>query len=730
MNVLIKTYDFFCRHRRALWLLLAVLLAAALWLASRLRYHEDIFDFLPNDAEYTESMRVYTSLSEASRIVILFEGANADSIGEAIDAMAECRPDIIAELDMEGFLARLDDVYAHMPYFLSAADYDTLETRMQDLDHWLQVDRNILAMPGTSFLRSSVTSDPLRLIPISMGANGQYAGAQSAFTAYNGYMMTADHRIGFAFCDSPYGSTESGRNALLVDSLQTLSDSLMTVYPNVNIRLLGAPVIAVGNARCIKHDSIVAILVSMLLIALLLLYAFPRRRDMLLIALSVGFGWICGMAALALSGMQVSVIVLGIGAILIGIAVNYPLHILVHQRYTTSVRQTLQEVLTPLVVGNITTIGAFLALLPLSSPALRQLGIFAAAMFVGTIVFCVIFLPHLMTAEPTPVRDLPLLTLSPKMKKTAYGFFAVLFLICCFTGHADGLFDANLSHINYMTQAQRADFAYFESLSPVSDEPAYLVSSAREELNHRLKLWDAFWARHDVDSLASALSEAAVRNSFRANTFEPFVDIIRTNNEVDSRQPVSELTPEQLAQLWPGRFDTEALNRYIASSLSNNFDYLGAVCSLIVLVFLCLSFRSILLGLIAFLPMLLSWVLIFSLMQFFGLQFNIVNVILATFIFGQGDDYTIFVLEGLVYEERTGKPILPQYKQSILLSALIMLLAIGVLVFATHPAMFSLGAVTLIGMSCVVLMAFVVPPLCMRIVLRIPWVRNRILKQQ
>ena len=55
--------------------------------------------------------------------------------------------------------------------------------------------------------------------------------------------------------------------------------------------------------------------------------------------------------------------------------------------------------LSPLVVGNITTVGAFLALVPLQAAALRHLGIFAASMLIGTILFCIFVLPHLMSTE-------------------------------------------------------------------------------------------------------------------------------------------------------------------------------------------------------------------------------------------------------------------------------------------------------------------------------------------
>jgi 1-acyl-sn-glycerol-3-phosphate acyltransferase len=96
-------------------------------------------------------------------------------------------------------------------------------------------------------------------------------------------------------------------------------------------------------------------------------------------------------------------------------------------------------------------------------------------------------------------------------------------------------------------------------------------------------------------------------------------------------------------------------------------------------------------------------------MHLTGIQFNIVNIILATFIFGQGDDYTIFITEGLLYEYSTGKPRLASYKHSVVISALIMFAGIGCLVVAKHPALQSLALVTIVGMATVVLMASFLP---------------------
>ena len=167
-----------------------------------------------------------------------------------------------------------------------------------------------------------------------------------------------------------------------------------------------------------------------------------------------------------------------------------------------------------------------------------------------------------------------------------------------------------------------------------------------------------------------------------------------------------------------GAFDMTSLNGRVLGAMTDDFNYIGLACSLIVLLFLWLSFGRLRLALLAFLPMAIGWVWILGLMQLMDVQFNIVNIILATFIFGQGDDYTIFVVEGLLDDQRRGvvpgrghDSTLRRFRRSILLSAAIMFVGIGALILARHPALHSLAEVTIIGMGVVVVMAWVVPPL-------------------
>ena len=672
---LLLIYDLLTTRRRTLWAMVAGVCVVLAVLAATLRYNEDIMDFLPATPEEREAFRNYQAQQTVSQLVLIIDGEQADeALYEMESRLADCGYTLSTDPSEQ-----LQQLYGQLPYLIADSTYarfDSLFTP-QAIRRALERDKRILATPGGSMLAPAIQADPLGLVELSTLSN-----QQSASRAYG-------------FLPSPYGGTESGRNAALIDSLEHIASEVTAAMPQRYIRWVGAPVISVGNARRIKTDTLLCIALSLVLITALLAYAFPRRRDLWLIILAVSFGWLTAMAVLRLVTPAVSAVVLGIGSVLIGIAVNYPLHLLVHQRYTSSVRQTLDEVLSPLVTGNITTVGAFLALIPLQATAMRHLGIFAAAMLVGTILFCIFIMPHLMSAEPTPIREIKIRNEKFRIKDYKYIQWGVVVITVIFgiylllstiginsrpmrEGWGGSAFDFRLSTINYMTPEQRADMA---ALDAKRGDPGR---------------WTDYWQSHDANELILSIREQAQAAGFKPEAFEPFYELLR------SWQPVE---PVNLSDL--------------TKRLSDDFDYIGLCCSVIVFVFLWLSFRNLWLALIAFVPMALSWVWILALMQLFGLQFNIVNIILATFIFGQGDDYTIFIVEGLLYEHRTGRPILPQYRQSILLSALIMLIGIGILAFAVHPAMHSLGVITLLGMSVVLLMALTVPPLLFRLYTRI-----------
>ncbi|MBQ1676173.1 MAG: acyltransferase, partial [Bacteroidaceae bacterium] len=349
-------------------------------------------------------------------------------------------------------------------------------------------------------------------------------------------------------------------------------------------------------------------------------------------------------------------------------------------------------------------------------------------------------------------------------------------------------FDSNMANINYMTDEQRSEMAYFQQIlsgdSATNMQTVYVVSSdstfdgalaesqkkqsaidslvsagtvashagvrqfiaSESEQSRRLERWKRFVGEHR-DVFGRVLSEESVKAGFSADAFSEFQMLVADTASLSAKPfeyfapltqqvfsgnlsfdketskcsvvdilKVDESRVGEVEALFSHSFDVQSMNSAISDSLSDNFNYIGWACSLIVFFFLWFSFGRIELAILSFLPMAVSWVWILGIMAIFGIKFNIVNIILATFIFGQGDDYTIFMTEGCQSEYAYRKPILASYKSSIIQSALIMFVGIGTLVVAKHPALFSLAIVTIIGMFCVVFMAYLLPPLLFGIV--------------
>lgn len=411
-ELILKIYDYLKTHRLS-GICSSVAITLILLLAvTRLNYKEDIADFLPIDSEHQNAMKVYQNISGASKIFAIFQYRNAvqsddpEILTHTIDAFVEnvekadsahVIRNLMAQVDLEKMNQITDFVYQNIPYFLTDADYrrmDSLLSQPDYIPHQLKADKQMLLFPTGGILSDNIQRDPLNLFtPILQKL--QHSESSLKYEMYDGYIFSPDMKKAIVMMDSPYGASETENNARLTQMLKDCAREASQSQPNIEIHIIGGPVIAVTNAHQIKTDSILSVSIAVVLILALLFFSFRSRRNLLLIALSIGWGWLFAIGGLALFHNQVSVIVIGISSIILGIAVNYPLHFIAHLSHTPDKRKALKEIVMPLLVGNVTTVGAFLALVPLKSVALRDLGLFSSLLLVGTIVFVLIYLPHL-----------------------------------------------------------------------------------------------------------------------------------------------------------------------------------------------------------------------------------------------------------------------------------------------------------------------------------------------
>ncbi len=160
--------------------------------------------------------------------------------------------------------------------------------------------------------------------------------------------------------------------------------------------------------------------------------------------------------------------------------------------------------------------------------------------------------------------------------------------------------------------------------------------------------------------------------------------------------------------------DRQQTNETFLGSLKENFEKLVDYSFIAVFFILLFAFRRIEMVIVTIIPILVSWVLTAGLMGMFGLQFNIINIIVCTLIFGIGVDYSIFMTAGMQKDHTFGTKELPTYKVSILLSVATTILGIGVLIFAKHPALYSIALIAMIGIFSALVNTFVLQPLAFR----------------
>ncbi len=254
--------------------------------------------------------------------------------------------------------------------------------------------------------------------------------------------------------------------------------------------------------------------------------------------------------------------------------------------------------------------------------------------------------------------------------------------------------------------------------------------------------WNAFWLKKGLEPTLKSITEAGENNHFKAGAFSSFVEVaikdysiitetefsgiiqIFLSNLINTKEgrvslvSVCKVSQDKKDDFFKAmstapdllvldkQFFTNKFFEILKEDFSKLINYSMVVVFLIVLLF----WGRIELALITFVPVVLSWYWTIGLMGLFDVHFNIFNIIICTFIFGLGVDYSIFIMQGLINNHKYGNHSIHPYKVSILLSICTTLIGVGVLIFAQHPALRSIATVTILGMVSVILITFTILP--------------------
>ncbi|MDP3297510.1 MAG: hypothetical protein Q8N09_07975 [Thermodesulfovibrionia bacterium] len=182
------------------------------------------------------------------------------------------------------------------------------------------------------------------------------------------------------------------------------------------------------------------------------------------------------------------------------------------------------------------------------------------------------------------------------------------------------------------------------------------------------------------------------------NLFERFIQ--KTNDDYmlmsffpDTKEYVDSMN--KISSRYPDTYMVSAavLSNTLSEVVSKDLKLMTwiAAISVIALTYLCFfNFRE---TLIALVPPLTSIVWLFGLMSLFGLSINAANMIAGVLAIGLASDYGIFMTYRSRGEMKTGTVL------AIILCTVTTLIGAGVLIFAKHPALSSVGITMVIGVS-------------------------------
>ncbi|UYQ93894.1 1-acyl-sn-glycerol-3-phosphate acyltransferase [Chitinophaga horti] len=799
-NFFIAIYNFFNKRKTLLWLCAALSFAFVAFFASRIKLEEDITRILPRDQKIDRLQQFLQSSRFADKLVVTISqkdtsaAADPDSLTAfaaalSEQAQAQWQPyikTIQAQTDDAAMLEVMGAIRENLPIFLEEKDYqriDTLITTTQ-LQQTLASNYNTLLSPAGMVMKQMIRQDPVGISWLGV-KKLQQLQYDEQFDLYDNFVVTKDlrHLMIFITPSNPPGAT--GKNAVFLAGLDKLVDSLHRVYPGVEASYFGATAVSVGNAQQLRQDTMFTQGITVVLLVILIGLFFRRKRAPLLVMMPVVFGGLFSLAMVYFVQGSISVIALGGGCVVLGIAVNYSLHVFNHYRHLPDIRLVLKDLSLPMTIGGLTTIGGFLCLQFVKSPMLQDTGLFAACSLIGASLFSLIFLPHFIVlgkqrqvAASHNIIDRLAAYRPERNKYLVYGILA-LTVVFFFTMRKVG-FESDMMRMNFMPDKLKIAEDKLNRINQYAAQNIYLLSEGKtldEALQHREALsselsklvqdgavkkvsgvgglllseagqrariarWNAYWTPGKKQQLLAALKAEAAQYKFKPEAFAPFEalldksystlsaetsgllqtgflgDFITRQGNAASVVTILKADPAKKQDVYAsldGRantviFDKQYTANRLAEVIQEEFNSIAWMTGVLVFVALLISYGRIELALITFIPMMLSWVWILGIMGLFGIKFNIVNIILSTFIFGLGDDYSIFTMDGLLQEYRTGGKHLPSFKSSIFFSAITTMLGLGVLIFAKHPSLRSIALISIIGIGCVVLISQVMIP--------------------
>lgn len=818
-RIFIPLYRFFLSHKALMYIILAFTSLIFVFFGSKVKYEEDISSLLPTSS--VESQLAFSSIELKDKIYLQVASANEklppEVLGERMDEFTDLLfekdsanhfiSNILVRMEPETAINALEFVLEHIPSFVDTSAYPAFEKAMEPERAEAQMAKNyeLMMEDETGDLTQMIAYDPLNLKDAVIGdmLNSVTAG----YNIIDGHFFCPDSTVAIAYLAPAFRSLDSRSARAFSKMLSKTQHEFESLHPDVKVHAHGDPIGSVANAGRIRSDLVVTVGISIILILILLGFFFRSTGFLGRLLLPIIYGAAFSLACIYWIKGGMSLMALGLGAIVLGVAISYCLHLLVHHFFVGNPEKMLTDEATPVFLGCLTTVGAFSSLLFTESELLHDFGLFASLALIGSTLFGLIFLPHFMPtikadSNSKTFRRISRLNNLPFDRKKWFLILIAVIVVIGIIFSPKVKFDSDLRNLDFnspeeieaekLFNTKNNDgfmHLYFATVSTNLDEaleadeklmlildslsqkglvhsysnmiPKLFISQKEQE--QRIAAWNAFWTEQRKAETLKLVSENAVKLGLDPDMFLDFQGLLENEYEPASLVESGVVPPNLLGNFIERNADNQYMvftdvpmdpeqKDVVTSALvanpktfvlepfyycksmveliNDDFNIAVWISSIFVLIILLISFRNIITALLSFLPMVFSWFMVQGYMALIGLEFNLINIIISTFIFGVGVDYSIFITEGLLSQARTGsKDVLTWHKVAIFFSAVILVIVVTSLLFAVHPAIRSIGLSTLIGMASTIMISYSLQPFVFWQLMRIPSYKRKVLSK-
>ena len=798
----IRLFDYFQSHKAVYWASMVALFVFFGYFAMQIHLEEDIDKLMPSSKNEDGTTKLaFADLKIKDKVFLLFakekEGTSYEELSAACDAFVDSLQqdsalveDIFYQLSEDLMPEGIDYMMEHLPAYISTKAYEGFDTLMSQEHMVQQMDQNRedLASEIGEMFPELIQMDPIGMRTVLAEQLKPLLSAGN-YQTLDGHFFVPDSTVCIAFLTPRFSSTNTGQGSALFERLNTLRAQFAKSHPDIDISYHGTPASGYYNSSQIKHDLTTTIAGALVLVLIFLLVCFRRVDTIPLLLLPVVFGTLFGLSMMYWLKGEFSLLALGIGGVVLGVALSYVLHILTHHQYVSNGEQLLKDQVKPVFLGCLTTIGSFAGLIFINTALLQDFGLFAAFAIMGTTLFSLAYLPPLLRkgeggfpAFIEKINNYPF-----DRKKALLIIISILSLICIGAYVKEGTrFDADMHNLGYLEDMTEHSEQLLRDKTYTGDKQKYFASKGKtmeEAIEHfavldkkldslaklglvksythtnqifvsqkeqqkRIDAWHNYWNEERLAKVRQLISKTATQAGLNADAFSTFFEAATRDYEPDKLYEVG-LIPQGyqstlMEQSYDGNYlcftsvrcqndsvrsaesdyiricdaiasdpnllvlDTYYYTTDTLLQMSSDFDVLQWLSMLFVFVVLLLSFHfNIKHTILGFMPILLSWLIVLGAMVIADVRFNLISIIISTFIFGIGVDYSIFVMDGLT---NGNKEKLAYHKTAILLSAVTLIVTVSSMLIAQHPAIKSVGFSTLVGLLSAVILSYVLQP--------------------